>query len=161
MVKLNWFRGKSFGLALIYFGVMGLYQLIFMLLAQYGLQIGSRPIIILIPLGVIFATAYSVIILFETNITKIHNLQKKHYKSKKKKTRKKMAKTAFISTISLLWKNPYIRPVFLTMVVFGITFGISYGVCSILVDEKSTLFVLADNIAAFGALLFATYFDKT
>lgn len=158
MVKLNWFRGKSLGLSLIYFGIMGLFQIIFMVIALYGLQIGSRPILILVPLGVIFATLFSVIILFESNTTKLQNLKKNPHKGKKRRSKKKAS--AFISTISTLWKNAYIRPVFLTMVVFGVVFGISYGVFSVFVDEISTLFVISDNFGAVGSLLFASYFDK-
>ncbi|MHA1602760.1 MAG: hypothetical protein ACTSVL_09080, partial [Promethearchaeota archaeon] len=70
-MKLNWTRGKNLGLALIYLGIMGIVQVIFIAIAQYGMKIGSKPITILIPLAVAFATFYSVIIIFEskTSIT--------------------------------------------------------------------------------------------
>ncbi|MCF2139839.1 MAG: hypothetical protein K9W44_07285 [Candidatus Lokiarchaeota archaeon] len=161
MVKLNWFRGKSLGLALIYLGIMGIYQLLFMVLAQYGLQIGSRPIIILVPIGVILATFYSVIILFETNTTMIQYRQKMKYKNKKKKKKKVSSKQAFLSAISVLWKNTYIRPIFYTVIVFATVFGLSYWVCTLFVEEISSVFVLADNIGAIGCILFANYFDQT
>lgn len=158
MVKLNWTRGKSLGLAFIYFGVIGFFQILFMILAQYQMQIGSKPIIIIVPIGVIFATFYSVIILFESN-TSMMEYRNKH-KYQKKSSRKKGSK-AFLEYISVLWKNPFIRPIFYFVIVFCLSFGLSYLICSTFIDEPSTLFVLADNFGAIGCLIFANYTESS
>ena len=74
-IRLNWLRGRNFGLGMIFLGVIGLTQVIFIIIAQYGLQIGSADLVTLIPIGVTLALFYSIVIIFESN-TFIPNIEK-------------------------------------------------------------------------------------
>ncbi|MHA1674551.1 MAG: hypothetical protein ACTSYI_13110 [Promethearchaeota archaeon] len=158
MVKLNWTRGASLGLASTYLGIMGFIQVIFMVIATYGMQIGSRPVIIIVPIGVIIASYYSVIILFEANtsMTQFRNTHKY-----KKKTKKRSPKKKIMDYISVLWKNPFIKPVFYIILVFSAFFGLSYLIFNIFVDDKSILFVIAENFGGWASLFFANYIERT
>ncbi|MHA1612203.1 MAG: hypothetical protein ACTSYU_09160, partial [Promethearchaeota archaeon] len=149
MVKLNWTRGKSLGLAAIYLGIMGFIQILFMVIAIYGMQIGSRAVIIIIPIGVIIATYYSVIILFEANTSMVQfrNTHKYKKKGKKRKSKKK-----FMDYISVLWKNSFIQPVFYVTLVFSGFFGLSYLIFQIFIDDISILFVIAENFGGWASL---------
>ena len=114
MIKLNWFRGKSLGLALIYLGAMGLFQICFIALGQYGMKVGSRPLMILIPIAVIFATFYSILIIFESNtsMSEYRNTHKfKHSKYSKNK-----------SLIAKITSNIYLRPPLYVIAVFTVMF---------------------------------------
>ncbi len=153
VIKLQWVRGKSFGLALIYFGIMGLFQTIFIILGQYGMHIGSKPIVILIPIGIILATYYSLLVLFEST-TKVSEFRKIHQtglKKKKKTANKQKGFKGFINNI-------YVKPVLMVVAVFSSLFGVAFLITFSWTDQATT-FVIADNVAGFGTILFATYME--
>ena len=158
MVKLNWSRGNSLGLAFIYLGILGFIQIIFMVIATYGMQIGSRPVIIIIPVGVIIATFYSTIILFEANTSMVQFRNTHKYK---KKVKKRTSKKQILDYISVLWKNPFIQPVFYTTLVFCAFFGLSYLIFKIFIDDISILFVIAENFGGWASLIFANYIERS
>ena len=58
-IKLNWTQGKNLGLSLIFIGIMGIVQAIFIAVAQYGMDVGASYITILIPIGAVIATFYA------------------------------------------------------------------------------------------------------
>lgn len=153
VLKLQWNRGKSFGLGLIYLGIMGLLQVIFIAIGQYWMNIGSRPIIILIPIGIILATFYSLIILFEST-TSVVDFRKIHQSGSKKSKKKVTQKPGFKGII----KNIYVKPVLMVVVVFSALFGLAYLISFSWTEQAST-FVIADNVAGFGVILFATYME--
>ncbi|UYP45114.1 hypothetical protein NEF87_001399 [Candidatus Lokiarchaeum ossiferum] len=153
VLKLQWNRGKSFGLALIYLGIMGLLQIIFIAIGQYGMHIGSRPIVILIPIGIILATFYSLIVLFEST-TSVVDFRKIHQSVSKKSKKKTTQKPGFKGFIN----NIYVKPVLMIIVVFSVLFGIAYLISFSWTEQAST-FAIADNVAGFGVIIFANYME--
>jgi len=154
MIKLNWLRGKNLGLALSYLGTMGLVQVFFIFIAQYSMQIGSKPLTILIPIVVIIATTYSIIVTFESRTSMSQYRSKRATKHKKKKKGK-------ISDPIIEWmKNPVVAP---ALMISGVFAGIFFLCWLILFSwvNSATVFVIADNLGAAGALIFATLIEHS
>ncbi len=149
-VKLNWKKDQSLGLALMYLGIMGILQIIFMFIGQYWIQIGVKPIIILIPIGVIAATFYSVIVIFESSTTMADYRNTHKFTSKKKKNT-----GTFKEKLIKFLSNYYVKPVALVTIMFTITFLISC-MFTFLWFSRSTMFLIADNLSAIIVMIFAT-----
>ena len=142
MIKLNWTRGKNLGLALIFLGVMGLVQTIFIAFGQYQMGVGSIFIAILIPIGIIFATFYSIIVIFESGISM------NSYRSKKL-----TAKEVFNV------KSPFLKPILHVVVVFIVSFTIVAIFTNLILDDSRLVFIIAENLAAFACLIWANYYE--
>lgn len=155
MIKLNWLRGKNLGLALSFLGIMGLLQVFFIFIAQYSMQIGSKPLTILIPIVVIIATTYSIIVTFESRTTMSQYRSKRVTKTKKKKQSK------ILQPVIDWVKNPLITPVLMITGVFSGIFFLCWLLLFSLVDSAATIFIIADNLGAAGVLIFATLVEHS
>ncbi len=111
-IRLNWLRGRNFGLGMIFLGVIGLTQVIFIIIAQYGLQIGSADLVTLIPIGVTLALFYSIVIIFESNTFMTKYRETRSYGSKKNKEEE--------VSRAIIWI--FARPIVIVVVVFVIFF---------------------------------------
>ena len=143
-IKLNWTKGKNLGLAMIFLGIMGLFQVLFIALAQYKLRVGSLYVVSLIPIAIIIATFYSLIIIFESN-TSMASYRSKHKYGKKSK-------------FSLV-KSPFFRPLLIVMISFTILFFITLGILKDM-EDVTLKFILSENVAAIGSLFIANYFEN-
>ena len=157
-IKLNWTKGKNVGLAMIFLGIMGLLQVIFILIAQYAMEVGALYVTVIIPIGVIAATTYAVIMLLEssTSMSNYRSARKFMQKRDSKKTSKGQIQIGNFSFNSL-----YIRPVLLVVIAFSACFGISYAILFKLIDDMPTLFVICENVGAIGSLIFATFIETS
>ena len=153
-IKLNWTRGKSFGLALIYLGIVGFLQVIIILIAQYGMKIGGNPLVVFIPIGVILATFYSIIVTFE-NLTSISEYRKTH-KYKKGKKKKKGQKAEKLRNFV---ENPYVKPALIIIGLFIVIFGLTYLILFSWVEADMT-FVICDNISALGCIFYTFWLER-
>ncbi len=117
------------------------------------MHIGSKPIVILIPIGVILATYYSLLVLFEstTLVSEFRKVHQKGTKTTKKKAKKQTGFKGFINNI-------YVKPVLMTIAVFSGLFGLATLISFSWATSAET-FVIADNVAGFGTILFATYME--
>ncbi len=154
MIKLNWLRGKNLGLALSYLGTMGLVQMFFIFIAQYSMQIGSKPLTILIPIVVIIATTYSIIVTFESRTSM------SQYRSKRATKHKKKKKGKITDPIIDWMKNPIIAPALMVIGVFAGIFFLCWLILFSWVDP-ATIFIIADNFGAAGCLIFATIIEHS
>jgi NADH:ubiquinone oxidoreductase subunit 6 (subunit J) len=155
MIKLKWLKGKNLGLALIYLGIMTLFQVLFIMLAQFGMKVGSRPITILVPIGTILATFYCVLVLFESNTTMSEYRNRHQYKHRRKKHRgSKKVIQDFI-------KNMYIQPILYVIVVFSVLFFLTWLLMSAFINQTWIVFIINDNVAVIGLILFTSYFEKS
>lgn len=154
MIKLQWLRGKSLGLAMIYLGIMSFFQLIFIALGQYAMKVGSRPITVLVPIAVIMATFYSVLVNFETNTTMNEFRSTHQYKHKK-------VAQDFKRKFRVFLKNIYVRPVLIVISVFTILFFFTWLILFGFIEESWIVFIIAENVGALGVILFISYLEKS
>ena len=152
MIKLNWLKGKSFGLAIFYLGAMGLFQICFIALAQYGMKVGSRPITILVPIAVILATFYCVLAIFESN-TSMNEYRSSHTLKHSKYAKNK-------GFLSKLTKNIYFRPIFYVVIIFSGLFFFTWLIIFGFIEQNWIVFIIADNLAAIGVIIITTYSEK-
>jgi len=158
-IKLNWIKGRNLGLALIFLGVMTLLQVLFILIAQYALNIGSIFAVILIPIGVIIATFYATLVIFEsrTEMSQYRGkLQKRQYKSKKRAKNKNKLK---IIIDKVNWV--YARPLLIISGVFIGGFWLTYLILFSLFEDQTIVYVIAENVGAILSLVIATYIETS
>ena len=146
-IKLNWTRGRNLGLALIFLSLIGFLQIIFIIIAQYAMKVGSQAIVVFVPLGVTLALFYAIIIIFEskTSISK--------YREARTYLQKKKINASFSEKINMA----LVRPFLMIIIAYGILFGISVAATNKL--EATISYVISSNIGAIGSLLFAAYIE--
>ncbi len=153
-IKLNWAKGVNLGLSLIYLSIMGFFQIIFIIIAQYGLKVGSQYTVIFMSFGAILATFYSIIILFESQTSM------KEYRSKRQNRgygKKKKKSKGVLGKVKKFLSKPTVRPVIIVCILFTIFFSIGLGLGSIFIDNNSSLFITAENCGSIGCLIASTY----
>ena len=146
-IKLNWTRGRNLGLALIFLGVMGFVQIIFMIIAQYAMKIGSRYAVIFVPIGVTLALFYAIIILLESRTSIVK------YREARAGTQKKKKEITLSERIN--WA--LVRPAIVIVIIFSALFGFTLLVTQKL--EPVNAYIIAQNVGAIGSLIFATYME--
>ena len=151
MIKLNWLRGKSLGLALIYLGIMGLFQIIFVAIAQYGMKVGSQPISILVPIAVILATFYCVLALFEsgTTMNEYRNVHRQHQKKYSK------------GKLSDFVNNIYVRPLLIVCGVFTGIYFLTWLILFSFIEKSWVEFIINDNVAAFAVIILVSFLERS
>ncbi len=158
-IKLMWLKGKNLGLSLIFLGVMTLLQVLFILIAQYFLSIGSIFAVILIPIGVIVATFYATLVIFEsrTEMSQYRgNFQKQHKKTRKRVTSKNKIKK-IIDKINWV----YARPLLIISGIFIGGFWITYLILFSIIEDRTIIYVIAENVGAILSLVIATYIETS
>ncbi len=129
-------------------------QVLFIFIAQYAMQIGSAPLTILVPIGVIGATFYSTIVVFESSTT-MSQFRDTHIYAKY--TKKKQISFKILSFFML----PYIRPLWIIFLIFSAGFGLSYLILFKLISDAGIIFVIADNIGAFACIGLAIFLETS
>lgn len=152
-LKVNWLRGRYFGLMLFYLGLCGLCQsLIIMPIGQYVMQIGSIYVLLLLPIGVSIAMTFSSQIIYEI-----------HAKNQVRKLKKYKPKKNSSSTIQLPFNisldKDVFRPIIIVILGFLIIFAFSYSIISSSIEAVNA-FVIAENIGAIGVLIIATIMES-
>ena len=158
-IKLIWTKGRNLGLGLIFLGVSCLLQVLFILIAQYALSIGSIYSVVLIPIGVIIATFYATIVIFEsrTEMSQYRgNFQKRNQKS-----RKRAHKTNKIKDILSKINWVYARPVLTISGIFIGGFWITYLILFSLFEDQTVVYVISEIVGAILSLVFATYIETS
>lgn len=152
MIKLNWFRGRNLGLSLMYLGGMVLFQIIFIAIAQYNMEIGSRPVTALIPLGVALAMFYSILIIFEARTSM------QDYRSKRRHGKKNKNSDNFLKKI---WNNIYLYPVILIIAIFTVTFFLFLLLSLLFTPISVGSYVVASNAGGLACFIVASYMDQS
>ncbi len=149
-IRIPWSQREYLGIAFMLFGMCGFIQILIIFIAQYFLSVGNYLIVILIPIGVILATFYATILIFESFA------QTERRKKLKDQFRQlKRAKT--------LWNDflffPITRPLLVMLGMFIPCYIITYYVCLFFL-ENIVSFVVAENVAAIACLLLANLLER-
>ena len=158
-IKLMWLKGRNFGLALIFLGVMTLLQVLFILIAQYALNIGSIFAVVLIPIGVIIATFYATLVIFEsrTEMSQYRGNFQKRYQKKRKKNSKINKIKEIVDKVNWVYARPL-------LIISGIFFGgfwLTYLILFSLFEDRTIVYVIAENVGAILSLVTATYIETS
>ena len=144
-LKIHWSQGRYLGISFIFLAVMGLIQsLIILPFGQYGVDVGSLWVLILIPIVAVILMTYSSQILYEA-----------YAKSPKKRI---IRGKKWIVAIRTFLQRELVRPSFIVGVVFLVIFFIFYGIFSYL-DSVNT-FVIAENVGAISVLILSVVLEK-
>ncbi len=158
-IKLMWMKGKNLGLGLIFLGVMTLLQVLFIIIAQYILNIGSIIAVTLISIGVIIATFYATLVIFESRTEMGQyrgNFQKRKQKSRKRSTNNNKLKN-ILSKINWMYAKPLLIIAGIFIGGFWLTYLILFG----LIEDKTIVYVIAENVGAILSLVIATYIETS
>ncbi len=143
-VRVRWFQGKHLGVGLIFFGIAGLFQAIFIALGQYVAGVGSTSVVTLVPIVVTFCIAYSAAIIYEAKLQRARQDQfRKGYK--------KRAKKGQSSELTL--------PLLLPLIIFAAIYFAAFAIASTASNALSS-FLIAENAAAIGVLLICSFFEN-
>lgn len=157
-VKLNWLKGRNLGLGFIYLGVMGLVQVAFIAIAQYAMKVGSLITINLLSVGIILALFYSVLVIFESTVSMSKFREARPFLQKKSGVDKDSFQIGNFAIDKM-----FVKPVLIVTVVYGVLFGLMIAFLWSSKEkgdlDASTVFVIASNVGAIFALIFASYFD--
>lgn len=149
-LKIRWVKREYFGLALMLFGLCAIFQAFYIFIAQYFLSIGNYLVIILIPIGVIFALFYCSIIIFES-----YAQVKRSRKIKRGFAKRIIEKVRFRKFLQF----PVVRPLLIIFAIFSGFFFPSYFI-SILWFNNIYSFVIAEVLGAIACIFVANIIER-
>jgi hypothetical protein len=148
-VRIRWLSKENIGIALMFLGACGLFQVLFIFIAQYLASVGNYLVIIVVPIGATLAIFFSALIIYESFI-QIKRREKLRSPFKKMENLDKRLKK-FLSF-------PVVRPMLIIIGVFTVFYLISF-LFSLAFFNTIIAFVIAENVAAISALLIANYIE--
>jgi len=149
-IRFRWTSKEYVPIALMLFGACGIFQVLFIFLAQYILGVGNYVVVILIPIGTTIALFFGVVIIFESFV-QVEN--RKKFKNQFQKSRLESSKFRKILYF------PIIRPIIIVFPVFAVIFISTYGISLIFLDNVIA-FLIAENLATLISLLIANLIEK-
>jgi len=149
-IRFRWTSKEYIPIALMLFGVCGLFQALFIFIAQYFLGVGNYIVVILIPVGATIALFFGVVLIFESFI--------EVEKRKKLKTQFQKSKQTTSKFRTFLY-FPIVRPIIIVFPIFAAVFFITYGISLTFLDNVFS-FLIAENAATLISLLVANYIEK-
>ncbi len=149
-IRFRWTSKEYIPIALMLFGACGIFQVLFIFLAQYILGVGNYVVVILIPIGTTIALFFGVVIIFESFVQV----------EKRKKFRNQFQKSRLESSkFQKILYFPIIRPIIIVFPIFAIIFICTYGICLIFLDSVIA-FLISENLATLISLLIANLIEK-
>ena len=149
-IRFRWTSKEYIPIALMLFGACGIFQVLFIFLAQYMLGVGNYLVIILIPIGITIALFFGVIIIFESFVQV----------EKRKQARSQFQKSRLeLSKFRKILYFPIIRPIIIVFPVFTAIFFSTYGISLIFLDNVMA-FLISENLAVIISLLIANLIEK-
>jgi len=149
-IRFRWTSKEYIPIAFMLFGACGIFQVLFIFLAQYILGVGNYVVVILIPIGTTIALFFGVVIIFESFV-QVEN--RKKFKNQFQKSRLESSKFRKILYF------PIIRPIIIVFPVFAVIFISTYGISLIFLDNVIA-FLIAENLATLISLLIANLIEK-
>ena len=149
-IRFRWTSKEYIPIAFMLFGACGIFQVLFVFLAQYILGVGNYLVVVLIPIGATIALFFGVVIIFESFV---QVEKRKKLKSQFQKSRLESSKFRKILYF------PIIRPIIIVFPIFAIVFISSYGISLIFLDNVMS-FLIAENLATILSLLIANLIEK-
>ncbi len=149
-LRIRWKSNEYLPLGLMMLGACGLFQMIFIILAQYIFNIGNYLVIILIPIGITVALFYASKLVFESfaQVERRKKLKSQFQKAKDVNSKLK----SFINF-------PIIKPLIIVFIAFIGIYIASYVLC-ILVFDNIISFLVAENVSAIFCLFLANFLEK-
>ena len=149
-LKIRWSSKEYIHYAILLFAASGLFQVLYIYLGQYLLDVGNYVIVVIIPTGVVVALFFASIIIFEAyaQVERNERLRRQFKKSK-----------GYSSRIRSFLYFPIVRPLLLTFIFFTIFFFVFYSISLILVSTQDS-FLIAEIGAGIACLLIANVFEK-
>ena len=132
------------------FGVCGLFQTLFIFIAQYFLGVGNYIVVILIPMGATIALFFGVVLIYESFIQVEKRRQLKTQFRKSRQSSSKLRRFLYF---------PIVRPVIIVFPIFAAIFFATYGVCLTFLDNVMS-FLISENLATLISLLIANFIEK-
>ena len=149
-IRFRWSSKEYMPIALMLLGACGIFQALFIFLAQFILGVGNYVVVILIPIGTTIALFFGVVIIFESFI---QVEKRKKNKSQFQKSRLELSKFRKILYF------PVIRPIIIVFPIFTAIFISTYGISLIFLDNVMS-FLISENVAAIISLLIANLIEK-
>jgi len=149
-IRFRWTSKEYIPIALMLFGACGIFQVLFIFLAQYVLGVGNYLVVILIPIVTTIALFFGVVIIFESFVQV----------EKRAKLRSQFQKSRLeLSNFRKILYFPIIRPIIIVFPVFTVIFISTYGISMIFLD-KVIAFLISENLAVIISLLIANLIEK-
>lgn len=149
-IRVRWTNKRYFPFALMLLGACGVFQVMFIFMAQYLLNVGNVYVVTIIPTGVSVALFFGSLIIFESYA--------QVERSKKLKTRFQKSRV-YSSTFERFLYFPIVRPLLIMFAIFAGLFFSSYFSCAVFLD-KVLSFLIAEIFSAIVSLLFANLIEK-
>lgn len=146
-IRIKWIKGKFLGLGLMIIGFCGLFQVIYILIAQYVFLIGSVFAVILIPIGATIGLILASVIIFES-IADVERRQKikSQFRKKSGKERK-------------FFSFPITKPLIFCFLSFTPIYILSFFICSISLNSFQS-FIIAENISTISVIFIAYFIER-
>ena len=149
-IRFRWTSKEYLPIAFMLFGACGLFQTLFVFIAQYFLGVGNYIVVILIPVGATIALFFGVVLIFESFVQV----------EKRKKLRTQFQKSRQTgSKLRNFLQFPVVRPIVIVFPIFTAAFFIAYGICMTFLDNVMA-FLIAENVATLISLLVANFIEK-
>ncbi len=149
-IRFRWTSKEYMPIALMLFGACGIFQVLFIFLAQFILGVGNYLVVILIPVGTTIALFFGVVIIFESFVQV----------EKRKKMRSQFQKSRMgVSKFRRILYFPIIRPIIIVFPVFAVIFFSTYGISLIFLDNVLA-FLISENVAVLISLIIANIIEK-
>ena len=149
-LKIRWVKREYFGIALMLFGLCAIFQAFYIFIAQYFLSIGNYLVIILIPIGVIFALFYCSIIIFDS-----YAQVQRSRKIKRRFAKRIIEKVRFRKVFEV----PVVRPILIIFAIFSVFFFPSYFI-SIIWFNNVYSFLIAEVMGAIACIFVANLIER-
>jgi hypothetical protein len=149
-LKIRWSSKEYIHSAILLFAACGLFQVLYIYLGQYFLEVGNYVIVIIIPTGVVVALFFASIIIFEAFAqVERHKKLKRQFKKSK----------GYTSRIKNFFYFPVVRPLLITFIFFTVFFFIIYSISLIFITPENS-YLLAEISSGIICLLIANLFEK-
>lgn len=148
-LNIRWKSKEYLCFGLMLLGGCGLFQTLFIFLAQAVFGVNNYLVLIFIPMGMIAALFYGTIIIFESFA--------------QVRRRKRLRSQFQVREEQELYKRflnfPVTKPLLILMISFFLFFLMSYGITIVFLDGQLA-FVIAENVAAVLFLLLSNAIEK-
>ena len=148
-LNIRWKSKEYLCYGLMLLGGCGLFQTLFIFLAQVVFGVTNYLVLILIPIGIIGALFYGTIIIFESYA------QVRRRKRLRSQFQKKKEQELYKTFLNF----PVTKPLLILVISFFLFFLMAYGI-SILIVDTQLAFVIAENVAAVLFLLLSNVIEK-
>lgn len=151
-LRILWKSKNYLPFALMMLGACGLFQWLYIFVAQYLLHIGDYLIILVIPVAIMGALFLSTTIIFEGYA---------QIKRRKKLKNQFLKKGTLDTRVQKILAFPISKPILIVFALFTGVFIATYAICAAAASLDVILsFLIAENVAAVSCIFFADYFER-